>query len=327
MPKPTLVVALEAGDDRRRLIEASLGDAGEAVYLDDLDDAAKLAAIKTAGAVFASHTKQLPDLGRGISPNCRLLQFYSAGVDFLPLKHLPDALPIAGNGGAFAEPMAEHGLAMALAAGKRLAIEHDKMRAGEFNQFVRNRMFLGGVAGVVGFGGIGVAMAKLFKGVGMSVHAINRRGATDEDVDWIGGPDDLDPLLEASDVVVLSLPLSQASEGLFDAARLAKMKPDAILVNLARGEIIDEDALYAHLQANPAFTACIDAWWVEPVRHGKFEMKHPFLDLPNVIASPHNSASVGVWRENVVRRAVANCARALQGETPWHVIKPEERML
>lgn len=327
MSKPTLAVAHDVSADRRRLIEESLGEAGEAVYLADLDDAAKLAAFKAASAVFASHTRQLPNLGRDISPDCRLLQFHSAGVDFLPLKHLPDALPIAGNGGAFAEPMAEHGLAMALAAGKRLAVEHEKMRAGEFNQFVRNRMFLGGVAGIVGFGGIGVAMARLFKGLGMSVHAINRRGATDEDVDRIGGPDDLDQLLAASDVVVLSLPLSQASEGLFDAARLEKLKPNAILVNLARGEIIDEDALYAHLQANPDFTACIDAWWVEPVRHGKFEMKHPFLDLPNVIASPHNSASVGVWRENVVRRAVENCARALRGETPWHVIRPEERML
>lgn len=326
MARPALLVALEANEDRRKIIEETVGEAGEVVYLADIPEPDRPAAVARAKAIFASHVNQLPDLGADIGDVCGLLQFYSAGVDFLPLDHLPADLPIAGNGGAFAEPMAEHGLAMALAAGKRLALEHDKMREGEFNQFVRNKMFLGGVAGIVGFGGIGAAMARLFKGVGMQTHAVNRRGATDEPVDWIGGVDRLDEMLAISDVVVLSLPLSKATERLFDAERLARMKPDAILVNLARGEIIDEDALYAHLQANPEFVACIDAWWVEPVRHGRFEMSHPFLDLPNVIGSPHNSASVGVWRETVVRRAVENCARALRDETPWHLITPDERM-
>jgi phosphoglycerate dehydrogenase-like enzyme len=69
-----------------------------------------------------------------------------------------------------------------------------------------------------------------------------------------------------------------------------------------------------------------DAWWIEPVRHGRFEMGHPFLDLPNVIGSPHNSAGGGVWRDVSLHRAVANCRRALAGETPLHMIGPEERM-
>ncbi|MEQ9121416.1 MAG: NAD(P)-dependent oxidoreductase [Alphaproteobacteria bacterium] len=325
---PTLVVAQTCDAERRAVIAEAVGDAGRIVYLEDVAEADRPAAVAAATAVFAVHVDQLPDRGRDIGPGCRLLQFHSAGVDYLPLAHFPADLPIAGNGGAFAEPMAEHGLAMALAAGKRLAIEHQKMREGEFNQFVRNRMFMGGTAGILGLGGIGVATAKLFKALGMRIHAINRRGATDADVeiDRIDGPDGLDALLAASDVVVLSLPYTQTTEKLIDKDRLARMKPDAILVNLARGEIVDEDALYAHLLANPKFVACIDAWWVEPIRHGRFETGHPFLDLPNVIASPHNSASVGQWRRNAVHRAASNCARALRGETPLHLIGPEERM-
>ena len=105
------------------------------------------------------------------------------------------------------------------------------------------------------------------------------------------------------------------------------MKPDATLINLARGEIIDEAALFAHLQANPKFTACLDAWWIEPVRHGAFRMDHPFTTLPNVIASPHNSASVPAYRLSALRNAVANCRRALLGEPIRYLAGPDERLL
>src|SRR5205814_6916261 len=118
----------------------------------------------------------------------------------------------------------------------------------------------------------------------------------------------------------ISAALTQATAGLIGARELGLMKEDAILVNVARGEIVDEAALYAHLVAHSRFCAGIDAWWVEPVRHGRFTMAYKFLDLPNVIGSPHNSAGGGAWRDEYLRRAVANCRRALLGETPWNLI-------
>jgi len=183
------------------------------------------------------------------------------------------------------------------------------------------------VCGIFGLGGIGEATAKLMRAIGMRIHAINRRGSTDAQVDWIGGVDRLHELLAASDVLVISAPLSRVTLGIIDAAALARMKPDAILVNLARGEIIDEAALYSHLQAHPRFTACIDAWWVEPGRHGKFAMDQPFMTLPNVIGSPHNSASVAASRGVGLRRAAENCRRALLGETPHYLVREEEKLL
>jgi phosphoglycerate dehydrogenase-like enzyme len=168
---------------------------------------------------------------------------------------------------------------------------------------------------------------RLMHGIGMRVHAVNRRGRTDERVEWIGGPERLNELLEAADVLLISAPLTRATYGLIGTGELQRMKADAILVNVARGEIVQERPLYEHLVKNPRFTACIDAWWVEPVRHGEFRMDKPFLELPNVIASPHNSAQ-GIGAHDIsLRRAAENCRRALTGEGPLHVIGLDERLL
>jgi phosphoglycerate dehydrogenase-like enzyme len=105
------------------------------------------------------------------------------------------------------------------------------------------------------------------------------------------------------------------------------MKENVILINVAPGEIIDEAALYEHLVANSHFFVSVDGWWVEPARHGHFAIGHPFLNLRNVIGSPHNSAGGGAWRDEYLRRAMQNCRRAILGETPWNLIGADERML
>ena len=328
MAAGSLIVTFELSPRSRAIIAEELGDAGEAVYLRDLGLGERAATLRRAGAVLAYDTSvELTPEELPLIAGARLLQFTTAGIDWIPLNVLPPELPVACNSGASAEPMAEHIVAAALAAAKRLFVEHAALKRGEFNQHGRNRMLQGGVCGILGFGGVGVATARLMRAVGMRVHAINRRGAADEPVEWIGAPDRLDEMLRTADVLVVAAALTKSSEGMIGARELALMKEDAILVNVARGEIVDEAALYAHLCAHPDFSACIDAWWVEPVRHGRFAMGHPFLDLPNVIGSPHNSAGGGVWRDVGLRRAVAHCRRALLGEPPEHLIGSDERMM
>jgi phosphoglycerate dehydrogenase-like enzyme len=308
------------------LLADAIGDAARLVYLSDLDESERKDALLSATAVLAR------DTGRDLRPGesaplggARLLQFMTAGIDFVKMDTLPAQVPVASNGGAYAEPMAEHALAMTLAASKRLLVEHAALTRGEFNQQTRNRMLSGKVCGILGFGGIGVATAKLMRAMGMRIHAINRSGRSEAPTDWIGSVGDLDMLLAASDVLIISTPLTRATRDWIDARALGLMKRDAILVNLARGEIVQEAALFAHLQANPAFTACIDAWWVEPIRHGTFRIDHPFLSLPNVIGSPHNSASVPGMTGAALRRAAANIRRVLVGEAPHYVLSAEER--
>ena len=321
-----LVVTFELGERHRPEIAAALGDAGDIVYLTDLPPHARAQALSSASVVLARNTgKELQPHEPALLAHAKLIQFMTAGVDYIPLDQLPPNVPVACNGGAYAETMAEHAVAMALAAAKRLRVEQDALKRGEFNQFTSNKMLAGGVFGVFGFGGIGIATARLMRAFGMRVHAINRRGASEEPTDWIGTPTQLDELLAAADVLLVSTPLTRATIGAIGARELGRMKEDAILINLARGEIIDEAALYAHLRAHPRFSACIDAWWIEPVRHGEFRMDFPFLDLPNVIGSPHNSASSDRSLSIALARAVANCRRALTDQAPLHLIGPDER--
>jgi phosphoglycerate dehydrogenase-like enzyme len=324
----TLVVIYELEANGRQIVNDALAGAAETVYLADLDESARADALRKADAVLARTTRDLRPGEIALLKGARLVQFINAGIDFVPLAEMPAGVPVATNGGAYAGPMAEHAIAMALAAAKRLLVEHAALARGEFNQFARNRMLAGSVCGILGFGGIGVATARLARGLGMRVHAINRRGHSEEPTDWIGKPDQLDALLEVSDVLVICTPLTPATLGLIGASQLARMKEDAILVNVARGEIVDEAALYQRLKAYPKFSACIDAWWIEPIRHGTFRMDQPFLELPNVIGSPHNSAAA-ISGTGVVglQRAIGNIRRALAGETPLYLVPPEDRMM
>jgi phosphoglycerate dehydrogenase-like enzyme len=327
MSVSSLLVTLELSAESRGVVADKIGDLARILYLSDLAEDERAAALKAADAVLAMNTaKELRPGESDLLTRARLIQFISAGVDFVPLSELPTGIAIANNGGAYAEPMAEHAVAMALAAFKRLLIEHNEMKRGEFNQFHPNRMLAGSVCGILGFGGIGVATARLMKGLGVDVHAVNRRGTSDEDIDWIGTTDETDQLLRAADILVLSLPLTPATERSIDRGALERMKPNAVLINLARGEIIDETDLFNHLKAHPDFTACIDAWWVEPIRHGRFDMMHDFFSLPNVIASPHNSATVGGWGPIAVGRAVDNICRVLEGGQPRFLVPDADRM-
>jgi len=99
------------------------------------------------------------------------------------------------------------------------------------------------------------------------------------------------------------------------------MKADAVLVNVARGAIVKERDLYEHLRSHPEFTACIDAWWFEPFKFGKFQINYPFFELPNLIGSPHNSVLVNGIMTDGARRAAQNVLRYLNKEQVRGVVQ------
>src|SRR5215210_1442703 len=168
MNAATLVVSYPLNGRSRATVAEELGGAAEAIYLVDLAPADRAAVLRHAGAVLSHDTsKELRPDEIPLIRNARLLQFTAAGVDWVPTRDLPRELPIAANKGGGAEPMAEHIVALALAAAKRLFIEHASLKLGEFNQRGANRMLRGGVCGILGFGNVGVATARLMRASGM----------------------------------------------------------------------------------------------------------------------------------------------------------------
>ena len=326
MGSHTLLVTAEADADRRATIEAKLPDAVDSAYLDDVEPADRPDAVESADALLsmAPHV-ELDEAAFGRLHAGQVLQTISAGVDFLPFERFPEGLTIQSNAGAYAEPMAEHVLAMYLALSKRLLIEHRKMESGEFDQFEPNRQVAESTCAIFGYGATGEATARLMAPLGVDVLAINRSGESGaaDLVDFLGTPDDLEYVLGECDGLVIAAPLTPETRGLFDRDTLDQMADDDMLINVARGELIDQEALYEHLTENPAFQAGLEAWWTEPIRHGEFSLEYPLLDLPNVLACPHNSAQVPGIHEEGLRRAVRNVAATLGSEEHANVVDPK----
>jgi len=308
-------------------VAATLDGLADIAYLPETAHSARAKALASADVLVARDISQ--DLNPGelaLLKSATLIQLVFAGVDDIPFGQLPEGIPVAANAGAYAEPMAEHVLALALALAKRLLPNNAALARGDYDHETPNRDIFGSLVGILGFGGIGRASARLFRAFGARVYAIDRSGRASELADQTGTFADLDNVLAAADIIVVALPLTSATRGLIGQRELSLMKSDAIFINVARAAIVDEDALYEHLLSNPSFSAGIDVWWEEPDRTGTFVTRHPFLDLPNVVGSPHNSGTTTGSHAVPARRAAENVARHLRGEPVRHLIDRVEYM-
>ncbi len=301
----------EFKDINTRVVSAD----AEVAFLAELGDTERLRALGRADALIGLRlSRELPDGALAGAPRLEFIQLMPAGADGVDFAAIPERLVIASNVGAYAKPIAEHVMAMTLALARRLPQRQAAMAAGDFDQQHPLHTLDGAVCAILGFGGIGKATADLMRAFGARIYAVNSSGHTEEPTEFTGTVADLDRVLAAADVTVISLPLTLATRGLIGARELALMKPDAILVNVARGAIVDERALYEHLSANPEFCAGIDAWWHEPGPHSGFRIDYPFLSMPNVIGSPHNSGIVAGVLQTAARMAAENVRRYLRGE-------------
>ena len=310
-----IVITFKVDEEQKNLINSIFQDIAKTEFLRDSGKEESDIVLKDADILLAWNPhRELKHIKKDSLHNIEFVQLLSAGFDHIDFNRFPADCKIASNKGAYAEPMAEHILAMILAIYKNLFENHKKLSSGEFNQRGVNRSLKDQTCGILGYGGIGKAAADLLKTFGTKIYAINTSGKTDDEVDFIGTLNNLKFVLTNSDIIVVSLPLNKETDGLIDKNKLELMKPNAVLINVARGEIIVEKDLYEHLKSHPDFYAGIDAWWIEPFTAGEFRIDYPFFDLPNILGSPHNSAIIpGIFLSGI-KKASLNILDFLNGK-------------
>jgi phosphoglycerate dehydrogenase-like enzyme len=262
------------------------------------------------------------------APRVRLMQSVATGIELIDLAALPRGVAVC-NAFGHETAITEYVLMTMLVWSHRfheIAEEfrtRSSWRPSSIMSGPPHGEILGKTVGIVGLGRVGREVARRAAAFGCRILAANRSPrAAGDGVERVFPLGEIDRLLPACDFVVLATALGPETERLIDARRLALMKRSAFLINIARGAVIDEEALYCALRDRAIGGAAIDVWWQYPsaaepqCRPSRF----PFHELPNVIMTPHCSG----WTDGMVARRWAEIAenidRFVRGETPLNIV-------
>jgi D-3-phosphoglycerate dehydrogenase / 2-oxoglutarate reductase len=226
--------------------------------------------------------KHIVFLGTGAASYMNVAELNARGVKVHTIKGYGDTA------------VAEHNVALIFAAARDVARMDREVRSGVWTP-QEGVQLLGKTLGVVGLGGIGAEVVRIGKGLGMEVIAYNRTPRPDAGVPQV----EIDTLLAKSDVVSLNLVLNDETRGFLSKERIARMKPGAILVNTARGALVDEAALVAALQSGHIRHAGLDVFHAEPLK-----ADHPLAKLPNVTLTSHAAFRTLEASMTLLRRAI-----------------------
>lgn len=256
-----------------------------------------------------------------VARELKWLQVINAGVDSLATDGLLDrGFVVTNMSGLVAAAIAEYviGAILMLSKGFHLAIRHQSEH--HWGTW-RVTELTGQTMGIVGLGAIGRETARRARAMGMRVIASRRTvpgGSADDDCDELVSHRSLDRLLAESDYLVLAVPLTAETRLLIGEAQLARMKRTATLINIARGAVVDHQALVRALRAGTIGAAVLDVTDPEPLPETS-----PVWDLPNLILTPHISGSIGGYGGRSADLFVANLERYLRNEPLENVVSPK----
>jgi len=255
-------------------------------------------------------------------PHLQFVSSVSVGVDHIDVPALTArGIPVGHTPGVLVDTTADAAFALLLAAARRV-VEGDRyIRAGNWRagqrwspDFFLGKDVSGATLGIIGLGAIGQAVARRAAGFGMHVVGWTPSGREVAGVEAAS----LEALLLRSDFVSVHLALTTATRNLLDAGRIAAMKPGAVLVNTARGGIVDEQALARALDEGRLFAAGLDVFEREPIA-----MDNPLLQHPRVVVAPHIGSATTLTRARMIDIAVRNAVAALNGQPMPHCVNPE----
>ena len=251
-------------------------------------------------------------------PKLRVVSSCSVGLDHVDIGAASAlGIDVGFTPGVLVDTTAELTLGLLLAASRRI-VEADRfVRDGSWRSWepdlLLGRDLQGATLGVIGLGAIGRALADRARALGMQVLGWSRSPREVEGVERVR----LEELLERSDFVSLHVALAPETRGLLDAAAIARMRPHAILVNTARGEILDEEALARALDEGRLGGAALDVFGREPL-----EPQSPLLAAPNLILTPHVGSATVATRARMADLAVDNLLAGLEGQPLVHCANP-----
>lgn len=275
-------------------------------------DCARLDLAFFSSDIFPTHSRQFFSTLRK-APALQWLHVFNAGVDHpIYTEMLQRGVRLTTSAGSTAVPIAQTAITGLLMLARNfprwLAAQGerrwDPMRPPDFP-----RDLVGQTALVLGLGSIGREIARLAQALGLKVIGIRRSPQRPGDpVDELHAPQKLAELLPRADWLIVACPLTAETRGLIDAAMLARLPRGACIINIARGEIIDETAMIAALRERRLAGAYLDVFAKEPLEES------PLWDLPNVLVTPHNSAAAMGNDERVYQMFIANLAMWHQGK-------------
>jgi glyoxylate reductase len=247
-------------------------------------------------------------------PGLKVISNYGVGVDHIDLAAAAERkIPVGNTPGTLDGATADMGFTLLLAAARRL-VEGDRYaRSPDFLRYdpgyILGREVHGATLGIIGLGRIGRQIAQRARGFEMTVLYYNRRRNVEAEQALGVRYAAFGELLAASDYVMLSCPLTDETRGLINRAALQQMKPTAILINLARGPVVDTEALTAALQARRIYAAALDVTDPEPLPRD-----HPLLSLDNVTIAPHLGSATEQTRTRMAEISAENLLLGLAGE-------------